>query len=164
MSGCINYNPCKRLGSFISPRHGTLTSTTTPGLSGPGGYVIEGLLHNPETPELQPHHQMQFNVISRSLNSFKYCYLALIILFNIEILLCNTGALRSPAKSSVLLFVGTKKKKDGSFYIQRSGAWATSFEAKERAFCVPRFSLQNYLIFFKTLNNKKEKKRKESLS
>ena len=34
-----------------------------------------------KTPRLEPNHQMQFNVIPRTVNSFKYCYLPLIILF-----------------------------------------------------------------------------------
>ena len=36
-----------------------------------------------KTPEMEPHNQMQFNVIPNTLNGFKYSYLTLKILFNI---------------------------------------------------------------------------------
>ena len=39
----------------------------------------------PRLPELESHHHMQFNLLSRTLNRFKYSYLTLIILFKINI-------------------------------------------------------------------------------
>ena len=68
-------------------------------------------------------------------------------------------------KRSEVLFAEAKEKR-AHFIFSWSGAWAILFGAKERGFCDPRFSLQNYLNFFffffffwKTLNTKKEKKR-----
>ena len=43
----------------------------------------EQVLHIPENSRLEPQHQMQFNVLRRTLNGFKYCYLTLIILSSI---------------------------------------------------------------------------------
>ena len=40
--------------------------------------------------QLKPHYQMQLNVLSWILNSFKYCYQALIILFNTNHLFANS--------------------------------------------------------------------------
>ena len=52
--------------SSISPIDGTLTSTTTSGQSGPGSNGNEEVLPILKTSSLDPHHQMQFNVISRT--------------------------------------------------------------------------------------------------
>ena len=88
---------------------GTLTSTTTLGQSGPGSNSNERVLHIPQTPKLEHHQQMQFNVIPRTLNGFKYCYQTLIILVNIihlhtdksfQVLLCN-------AKNELLITIHT---------------------------------------------------------
>ena len=43
----------------------------------------EDVLHSTQTPRLNRHHHMQFNVITRTLNDVKYCSPTLIILFNI---------------------------------------------------------------------------------
>ena len=66
----------------------TVTSTTTLGPSRPEINGNEGVLHISQTVRLEPHHQMHFNVILRTLNGFKYCYLTLIILFSI---ICSFG-------------------------------------------------------------------------
>ena len=79
---------------------GTLTGTTTPGPSELEYNSNEGVHHIPQTPRLEPHHQMQFTVISKTINGFKYYYQTLIILFNIihlfthrwfQVLLCSTN-------------------------------------------------------------------------
>ena len=75
--------PSKRLNSPIWPINETLTGTTILGQSGHENNVNEEVLHIPQTPRLEPHHQMQFSVIPRILNGFKTCYLTLIILFKI---------------------------------------------------------------------------------
>ena len=43
----------------------------------------EKVLHVSQTARQESHHQMQYNVIPRTLNGFKYFYLTEIILFNI---------------------------------------------------------------------------------
>ena len=58
-----------------------MDGTPTPGQSGPESNRNEGVLHIPPSPRLVPHHQIKFNVIPRTLNSFKYFYLTVIILF-----------------------------------------------------------------------------------
>ena len=62
---------------------GNLTCTITPGQSWPGSNSNEVLLYIPQTSRMEPQHQMQFKVIPRTLNGFKYCYLTLITLVNI---------------------------------------------------------------------------------
>ena len=62
----------------------TLTGTTTPGESGPESNGNEEVHHITLPLRLEPDYQMKFNAISRALNGFKYCYLTLIILFNIH--------------------------------------------------------------------------------
>ena len=69
---------------------GNLTGITTLGERETVSNVNERILHIPKTLRLEPHHQMQFNAISRKLNSFKYCYLTLIILFYIIHLLAHS--------------------------------------------------------------------------
>ena len=65
-------NPCKRLNCSIWPIEGTLTGTevtlTGTNLRSQNGFEIrcnEGVLYIPQTPELEPHHRMQFNDIPR---------------------------------------------------------------------------------------------------
>ena len=49
-----------------------------------GAVAIKGYSTFPKAPALlEPQHQMEFNVVPRTLNNFKYCFLILIILFNI---------------------------------------------------------------------------------
>ena len=45
----------------------TLTGTTTPDQSGPGSNDDEGVFHIPQDPDLELHHQIEFNVIPRTL-------------------------------------------------------------------------------------------------
>ena len=54
----------KWLNSFIWSTDGTLTASTTPGLRGPEHNANEGLVHIPQS--YRSHHQMQFNVISKT--------------------------------------------------------------------------------------------------
>ena len=75
--------PSKRLNNSILPIIETLPDPTTPGLSGSEINGNEGVLYILQTPILGPHHQMQFSVITRRLNSFMYCYSTLIILLDI---------------------------------------------------------------------------------
>ena len=51
----------------IWPLDGGLTGTTTPVQSGLESNANEGVLHIPQTPRLEPHHQIQFSVIPRIL-------------------------------------------------------------------------------------------------
>ena len=44
----------------------TLISTTTLGQWRTGSNDNEGVLHTPQSPELEPHHRMQFSVIPRT--------------------------------------------------------------------------------------------------
>ena len=65
---CIYFKPLiiihgKRLNSSIWPIDGTLTATTTLIQSWPGSNGSEGVLYIPQTPILESHLQMQFNVI-----------------------------------------------------------------------------------------------------
>ena len=60
-----------------------LTVTTIPGQSETESNGNKEVIHITQTLRQEPHHQMQFNVIPRTLNGFKYCYLTLTILFNI---------------------------------------------------------------------------------
>ena len=52
-----------------------LTCTTTMIQSRLKSNSNEGALHIPQTPGLEPHHQMQFSVTPRT--HFKYCYLTI---------------------------------------------------------------------------------------
>ena len=61
------------------PINGTPTDSMTPGHSGPESNSNERALYIPQTPGLEPHHQSQGH-------GFKYCYLILMILFNIDYL------------------------------------------------------------------------------
>ena len=67
----------------------TLTSTITPVQSEIESKSNVGVLHIPRTHGLESHYQMQFNVITKTLNGFKYCYQTLIILFNIYSFICS---------------------------------------------------------------------------
>ena len=51
---------------------GTLTGTSILCQSGPGSNGNEGVLHIPQTLRLEPHHQMQVNVIHRTLKNDIY--------------------------------------------------------------------------------------------
>ena len=62
---------------------GILTGTAIPSQSGPGSDGNKEVLYTHQTPKLDLHYQIQFNVMLRTLNCFKYCYLTLTILFNI---------------------------------------------------------------------------------
>ena len=53
------------LNSFIWATDGILKGTTTPVQSGPRSNGNEGVLNIPQIPRQEPHHQMQFNVISK---------------------------------------------------------------------------------------------------
>ena len=44
-----------------------LTDTTTPGQSGSGSNNNEGVLHTSQSSEMEPHHQIQFSVLPRTL-------------------------------------------------------------------------------------------------
>ena len=48
----------KWLNSSMWPINGTLTGTTTPGQSEPESNGNEGVLHIPQTLEMEPHHQI----------------------------------------------------------------------------------------------------------
>ena len=45
---------------MVSIFNGILIGTTTPGQSGPWSNDIKVALHNPQTPGVESHHQMQF--------------------------------------------------------------------------------------------------------
>ena len=51
---------------MIDPLDGTLIGTTTLGQSGPESNGNEGVHYIHLTLELEPHHQMQFNIIPRA--------------------------------------------------------------------------------------------------
>ena len=57
--------------TFTWPIDGTLTGSSTPGQSEPDSIGNEEVFRIPGTPGMEPHYQMQFNVISRTLNGFK---------------------------------------------------------------------------------------------
>ena len=61
---------------------GALTGITTQGQSGSESNGNEEVLYILQTLRLESYYQMQFNVINRTLNDLKFCYLTL-ILFNI---------------------------------------------------------------------------------
>ena len=69
--------------SSFWPINGILTGTITPGQSGTESNGNKGVLYISQTPRLEPHQQMQFNVTVRILNGFKFCYLTLIFPFKI---------------------------------------------------------------------------------
>ena len=75
--------PSKRLNSSIWPIDETLTGTTTLDPGRPESKGNERILGIPQTLSLEPHHQVHFSVISRTLNGYKYCYLSLTILLDI---------------------------------------------------------------------------------
>ena len=52
--------------------------------------VMKGYSTFPKPPELEFHHQIDFNVIPRTLKGFNYCYWILIIHFNIYILFAHS--------------------------------------------------------------------------
>ena len=54
------------MNSYIWPIHGTPTGTTAPSQSG-----LESNGNLPQTPRLEPHHQMHFNVIPRTWSLWK---------------------------------------------------------------------------------------------
>ena len=58
--------PSKRLNSFTWPIDETLTVTTTQGHGGPENNGNGEVLHITPTPRLEPHHQIQFNVILKT--------------------------------------------------------------------------------------------------
>ena len=60
------------MNSTIWPIDGTLTGTTTLGQSGHESNGNEGVHHIPQTSRLELHHQMQFNVILKTLNQLYY--------------------------------------------------------------------------------------------
>ena len=62
---------------------GILTGITILGQSGTESNSCEGVVQILKTARQESHHQMQSNDIPTTLNDFKYCYLTLIILFNI---------------------------------------------------------------------------------
>ena len=64
------------MNSSIWPIDGILKAITTPNQIEPRNDVNEGLLHIPQTPRLELHHQIQFNVkfVCKQLNGFNYCY------------------------------------------------------------------------------------------
>ena len=62
-----NTNHLILINSSIWLIDGTLTGTTTPSQSEPGCNYIESVLHVPRTPVMQPHHQIRFSIISRTL-------------------------------------------------------------------------------------------------
>ena len=66
--------------------------TTIYGQSGLESNGNEGVFHIPETARLE--HQMEFNVISKTINGFKDSYLTLIILFNIIHLFVQLNGLK----------------------------------------------------------------------
>ena len=61
-----NNNPCKWFNSSNQSIDGTITGIITQDQSGPWSNGNEGVLHIPQTPELEPHHQMHFSVIPRT--------------------------------------------------------------------------------------------------
>ena len=116
--------PGKRLNSSIWPTDRTLKGTTTPGHSGPGSNGTEGEVHISKFPGLEPHHQMQFNDIPRTLISFKYCYLTPItystlfirldiIIFLILIICLSIGMVKFFGRSATSL--GNKSTKSCIF-------------------------------------------------
>ena len=75
--------PSKRLKSSTRPIDRTLIGTITPGQSESESDSNEIVIYIPKTPRLEPVNQIEFSVIPRIQDSFKYCYQMLIILFNI---------------------------------------------------------------------------------
>ena len=66
--------------TFIWPIDETLAGITHPGQSEPENKENEGVLHISQTPRLEPHHQMQFNVTTRS-SDILYYYMRVITKF-----------------------------------------------------------------------------------
>ena len=86
------------LNSSILLADGSLTGTAHLSQSEPGSNGNEGVLHIPQSPRLEPDHQIELNgfkyfnltliilfniFVCTLLNGFKYFYVILIILFNI---------------------------------------------------------------------------------
>ena len=80
----------KKLISSIWSLDWTLTGTTTNGQNGSKSNSNEGVLHMTQIAGLEPHHRMKFNIIPKTLNSFKfqhsfkYWYVIWIIQFKIN--------------------------------------------------------------------------------
>ena len=58
---------------MIRPIDGTLISNINLDQSGPESNGDEGVFHIPQTPGLDPHHQMQFSVIPRKCLCLSMC-------------------------------------------------------------------------------------------
>ena len=56
----------------------TLTGTNSVGENGTESNDNEGVLHIPQTPRLEPHYLILFDVISKIVEGFKHYYLTLI--------------------------------------------------------------------------------------
>ena len=61
------------IDSYIRPIDETLSDTTNLSKSESESTCNRGILHIPQTPRQEPHYQMSFNVMPRTLNGFKYC-------------------------------------------------------------------------------------------
>ena len=72
----------KWLNGSIWSVDGTLTGSTSSSRNGSGCNSNKGTMQTSQTQRLMPHHQMQFNLITMTLNGFRYYYLTLIILFD----------------------------------------------------------------------------------
>ena len=70
------------MNRYILPIDGALIRTT-PSQSGSESNGNEAVLHIPQTPQPEPHHQMHFNVILRIVSDFKRCYLTITLLLDI---------------------------------------------------------------------------------
>ena len=62
----------------------TLQGTTTLDQSTTKNNGYEEVLHISQTPKPEPDHLMQFNIIPKTLNSFKYCDIILIIQYRLN--------------------------------------------------------------------------------
>ena len=74
--------PSKRSTSSICPLDVTFAGITTLGQNGLKTNGNKEIFHIPQTPIMKPYHQVQFNIISRTSNGFKYYYLPLKVLLN----------------------------------------------------------------------------------
>ena len=81
VEGGVLYFCRDAIGVFLSLSPWLDYITLSP--NGPETNGNEVILHILQAPRLKLYHQMQFNAIPRTLKNFKYCYLTLIILFNI---------------------------------------------------------------------------------
>ena len=90
--------------SWIFSIDETLIDTTTPSQREFESNGNEEVLQIPQTPRLESHHQMQFNVIARILKGFKFCNLTLIILFNIINLFAHFWIVSSLVNDQIVLF------------------------------------------------------------